>query len=549
MRERKVQIGKPGAIIQAAHIFRNPIFLLTAIAVLAAVLVQSGELGSSDTTHRLQATHSFWTSEPPVFPDEYPNFGIRGRGGKIYGWYGIGQSLLMLPPDVLGTYLEKLPMFAEYEGTDPTVRNIVVSYCTNISVCVLSCLVCFRFLGLLGFTVNQRMAGVLALLFGTTFLHYTQDMMENNYIALLTLIGVTFQYEWFRSRKRWALVAGATALGANLLTRLTTGMDLLAVCLFLLLTAWFTGIRGPEMRSLARSYARIALPIYAVFLLIDRAYQYVRFGSIFNTYVQVFGEQWRQRNPALPAGFPFETPFREGFFGALFTPEKSVFLFDPLLVLAVIVAVFAWKRFRPEIRAYFVAFGTLLIAYVSFYAKYSFWSGDTAWGDRYVSTAAQLAALMAVPLLLRHRGEVGKVVWRVGLAIVLISVVIQLGSVAFWCPLERYQMETLSPPNFVVSLRMKNIVAFSLGKMDAWGLSNEAMREDSWDYVHLTTWNFLPFVLKRVGAAPAWVVEFLRVVWLSALAALMALLAVVSRLASKGQFDLGGTSSLWHVAD
>jgi hypothetical protein len=528
-------------MVRSERLLRNPIFLLTAIALLAAALVQSGELGSSDTAHRLQATHSFWTSEPPVFPDEYPNFGLRGRDGTIYGWYGMGQSLLMLPPDVLGTYVEKLAIFAEYQGTDPTVRIIVVSYCTNILVCVLACLVCFRFLGLLDFTVNQRIAGVLALLFGTTFLHYTQDMMENNYIALLTLSGLTFQYEWLRSGKRWGLVAGATALGTNLLTRLTTGMDLLAVCVFLLLAARFSGIRGRELRALAGRYARVALPIYGVFLLIDRAYQYVRFGSIFNTYTQIFGEEWRHRNPALPAAYPFETPFHEGFFGALFTPEKSIFLFDPLLVLAVIVGVFAWRRFRPEIRAYFVAFGGLLIGYISFYATYTVWSGDTAWGDRYVATAAQFAALLAAPLLLRHRGEVGKVVWRVGLAIMFVSVVIQLASVAFWCPLERYQMESLSSPTFVVWLRMKNIVAFSLGKMDAWGLTNEAMREDDWDYVHVTTWNFLPFVLKRIGEAPAWVVEFLRVVWLSMLAALVALLGVVSRLAAKGQFDLAGT--------
>jgi hypothetical protein len=160
-------------IIRADRLLRNPIFLLTAIALLTAMLVQSGQLGSSDTTHRLHATHSFWTSEPPVFPDEYPEFGIHGRGGKLYGWYGIGQSLLMLPSDVVGTYLENLPIFEGYKTTDPTIRSIVVSSSTNILVCVLTCLVCFRFLGLMGFTVNQRIAGVLALLFGTTFLHYT----------------------------------------------------------------------------------------------------------------------------------------------------------------------------------------------------------------------------------------------------------------------------------------------------------------------------------------------------------------------------------------
>jgi hypothetical protein len=524
-------IGRVGRLLS------NPAFLLAAIALLAAVLVQSGELGSSDTTHRLQATHSFWTSQPPVFSDEYPEFGVHGRDGRLYGWYGIGQSLLMLPSDVLGTYLDDLPVFADYHETDPTVRSIVVSYSTNVIVCVLTCLVCFRFLGLLDFTVNQRIAGALALLFGTTFLHYTQNMMENNYIALLTLTGLTFQYKWFRSGERWALGAGSVALGANLLTRLTTGMDLLAVCLFLLLTAWLTNVRGRELRSRAASYARTALPIYGVFVLIDRVYQYVRFGSFFNTYMQVVAQEAKRLDPSLPAAFPFETPFRVGFFGALFTPEKSIFLFDPLLVLAIIVAAFAWKNFRPEIKAYFAAFGALLFAYVSFYAKYTVWSGDTAWGDRYVSTAAQLAALLAVPLLLRHRAEVGKFVWRMGLAILLVSVVIQLGSVAFWCPLERYQMETLSPPTFVVWLRWKNVVAFALGKMSAWGLTNQAMREDPWDYVHITTWNFLPFLLKRVGKAPAWVVELLTALWFTTMAVLIALLGAASRLAAKGQFD------------
>ena len=35
-------------------------------------------------------------------------------------------------------------------------------------------------------------------------------------------------------------------------------------------------------------YVKTALPVYAVFLLIDRLYQYYRFGSFFNTYVHYF---------------------------------------------------------------------------------------------------------------------------------------------------------------------------------------------------------------------------------------------------------------------
>jgi hypothetical protein len=517
-------------------LFSSPVFLVGLVAFLTAFLVQSGELGSSDTTHRLQTAHSFWTSEPEVDPADYPEFGIHGRNGKLYGWYGVGQSLLMLPADVIGTYIERLPAFDAY-SVDPTVRDIVVSYTTNILICVLTALVCFRFLGLFGFTVNQQIAGVLALIFCTSFLHYTQNMMENNYILLLTLTGLTFQYEWLRSGSRRALIIGSLALGANLLTRITTGLDILGVGLFVVLTLWLTGTDGPVLRSRFVTYAKVAFPIYALFALIDRAYQYYRFGSFFTTYIQVFGREQKMLNPALPAAYPFETPFRVGFLGPLITPEKSVFLFDPLLVLTVILAVLAWKRFRPEIKAYLLAFVAMLFGYIIFYAKFTDWSGDFAWGDRYVSTAAQLVAFISVPVFLRHRTDVRRAVWVLGMALVVASVIVQLSSVMFWCPLEIYQMDTLGHPTFVIALRLKNIAAFSLGKMDQWGLTNDSMTVDPWDYAHITTFNFLPFLLARVGKAAGWVVHLLTAIWFVVLATEVALLLFVRECIKSKKFE------------
>src|SRR6266581_2900599 len=124
----------------AGHWLNSPKFLLALTAALLAFVVQSGELGSADTMHRLQAAHSFWTSEPPVFPNEYPEFGVHGRGGKLYDWYGIGQPLLLLPADIVGTYIEKLPIFGGYSGSDPTVRNIFLTYANNILISILTAL-------------------------------------------------------------------------------------------------------------------------------------------------------------------------------------------------------------------------------------------------------------------------------------------------------------------------------------------------------------------------------------------------------------------------
>ncbi|MGD0931081.1 MAG: hypothetical protein ABR902_10555 [Candidatus Korobacteraceae bacterium] len=516
--------------MRIARWFRDPVFLLALAAGLVAFVVQSGELGTADTQHRLQSAHAFWTSEPPVFPQEYPEFGVHGRNGKLQSWYGIGQSLLLLPADVVGTYIERLPVFANYNGTDPSIKNIFVSYTVNILVTVLTALVCFRFLRQLSFDVKHSVAGVLALLLLTTHLHYTQNMMENNYIFLLTLTGLSYQFEWLRSGSRRPLLIGSAAFGLNLLTRLTTGMDLLAGAVLVLLVLWFEGVRGPELWDRCRKYIATSLPVYLFFGLLDRLYQYYRFGSFFNTYVSVVAREARMRDATLSARYPWETPFHTGFVGALFSPEKSIFLFDPLLVLMILLAAVGWKRFSPAVKAYVMSGFLLLLAYISFYARYTVWSGDFAWGDRYVSTSAQLAALLAVPLLLRYRSALGNVVRSLGIALCIISAVVQLASLTFWLPLEIYQMETIGHPTFVIALRMTNIVAFALGKVKAWGLDTHAMHWDPWDYVHITTWNFLPFLLKRVGVAPRWVVHITLMLWTAALALLLATLAQLRRV-------------------
>jgi hypothetical protein len=316
-------------------------------------------------------------------------------------------------------------------------------------------------------------------------------------------------------------------------------LDLIAAGVFVLLALVFgeagfegagvggTGVDGTRSLGWWRrfvAYCKVAAPVYLFFFLIDRAYQFYRFGSFTNTYVTYFAREFRQRDPSLPANFPWNTPFHEGFFGALFQPEKSIFLFDPLLVLAIFLLAWLWKRLTPEVRAYGAASLFLLLAYICFYARYAYWAGDFAWGDRYVSTSVELVALIAVPLLLRYREHLGRAIWGAGCALIFVSLAIQLASLAFWLPLEIYQMETFGHPTFVIALRFKNIAAFALGKMDAWGLNTEAISWDRWDGQHVTTWNFLPFLLRRIGVAPEWAVNTVLAVWIAGVAALGAVL-------------------------
>lgn len=529
--------------------------LLGLTAGLLAFMVQSGELGTADTMHRLQTTHWLWTSQPQVFPSDYPEFGLPGRGGKIYSWYGIGQSLLMLPADLIATWVASWKIFAGYQD-DPAVRSILVSYSTNILLNVLTAVVAFRLLRQLGFVVRESAWGVIALLFFTTHLHYTQNMQENNYILLLTLAGFSYQYEWLRTGSRSALWLGSGALGWNLLTRVTTALDIGAAGLFILILLWMSrnswssgdahsayGVSdshaseiakggptsivegwGPHIWTRLLAYAEVAFPVYVVFAFLERLYSWYRFGSFTQTYIPIFARVSRAQDPTLPANFPWSTPFHEGVLGALFKPEKSIFLFDPLLVLALLLIAAFWKRLSAAMRAYAIAAIVLLVGYISFYARYTYWAGDFAWGDRYVSSAVEMVAMLAVPLLLRFGARLGRLAWSGAIVLIAVSFMIQIASLMFWLPLEIYQMETLGHPTFVIALRFKNIVAFGLGKMQAWGLDTEAMHEDPWDYVHITTWNFLPFLLRRVGAAPRRVVDVAFAVWITSMALLAGVL-------------------------
>jgi len=114
---------------------------------------------------------------------------------------------------------------------------------------------------------------------------------------------------------------------------------------------------------------------------------------------------------------------------------------------------------------------------------------------------------------------------------------IQLASLMFWLPLEIYQADDFGHPQWIIWLRFKNIAAFALGKTEAWGLVTDSMQYDQWDYQHITTWNFFPFLLQRVGAAPRWVVDLAFAVWGAGLAALSAALLRLKSVIRDGPLE------------
>jgi hypothetical protein len=89
----------------------------------------------------------------------------------------------------------------------------------------------------------------------------------------------------------------------------------------------------------------------------------------------------------------FSTPLLVGLAGQVLSPGKSMFLFSPALILAAIGA----RRMLQTHRSLAVALAGIVVLNVAFYARYDDWSGDWAWGPRYVVPVLPLAMVLALP--------------------------------------------------------------------------------------------------------------------------------------------------------
>jgi len=239
---------------------------------------------------------------------------------------------------------------------------------------------------------------VLALLFCTTHLHYTQNMMEKTPSAAdAHRILISIRMAAHRQPPR--LFIGSSALGLNLLTRLTTGLTLSRRNLRLAgALVWRSG-GTPALHRQTRSLKRHAVACCGgvcsptaksprrstfFFLAVDRIYQFYRFVLSPTPTFDIRSRRAADRSHAARE-LSWSTPFHEGVFGALFKPEKSIFLFDPLLVLTLFLLIWLWKRMTPELRAYGVT-SLILLAPIFVSTRDTPSGAATSLGDRYVST-------------------------------------------------------------------------------------------------------------------------------------------------------------------
>jgi hypothetical protein len=475
------------------------------IALLWITVINTGTLGSIDTRLRLEMAHAWWTGTEEVSPDYQPKFrgdlkaGVLGVGGRRYIAYEPGQSFLMLPGDWLGTQLH--PWLPTVPSKD--LRYVVVNFLIFIPLNVAAVVSCFWLLRLFDF--EERIAGLtsIAWLLGTTVFHYAQETQQNNQVLLFVTIGYAAALAFVRNgRPRFAMFSGL-ALGGAFLIRATCVIHVLTVLLFLV------GCIAYQNRNKLKVLKVVGLWIvgFIPLALLGRVFDYIRYGSFWLSGQKLSVEQlttdpiWSGLPELdLPVN-PFSNEPYIGIMGVLFSPAKSIFIYDPLLLPCLVLGIVLWKKLSPYMQWYLVTGLLNLSLHIVLTSRLVFWSGDIAWGARYHVTSVHLLLIPLLALFMQHMLSVrGLAAWMIR-GMLSVAVIVQIASVTMSSSVELFQKQVAMPGSrleFRLGQRLTNIVclinsSFSEGCIDRHPEKKPFMKDSG----HLL---FLPFTFNRKAA-------------------------------------------------
>jgi hypothetical protein len=429
--------------------------LFLAFFLLYSISSPGNMIGDSEVRWRVAESlvDTGWFDIPP----EAARLPAVGADGKLYCFYGPGQSLLLVPFVLIGKALAAMPLPVKTSSSvlgQMTASLVLLPLCGAAAVVLLYRVVQEA-------TGDRRSARWAAVLYGagTMHWHHTVNTYEESQIAVCLLAGLWAVQRFWR-RDRWGYLALAFAcLGAAVCFRVSA-----VVVFFPLLLIGFGRdlIAHPPARERLRRLVRWVLAGIAgagPFLLAVGVYNATRFGSPLETGYGAALSRLRE-----PIGL-FQTPLLEGLGGMILSPGKSVFLFNPVLVLAAVGLVGLWRTHRALAG---VVAGTFA-ATVLFHAKFTFWAGDLAWGPRYLAGILGVCMVGIVPVLRWKSFR-----WVLP-AVAILSVCVQVASVMYSFGLEFFQDRrhgtipdayVWRPAESQLLCRFRNIALHAVGRPD-----------------------------------------------------------------------------------
>ena len=328
---------------------------LGAAVALFLLLVGQAQVTVLDGSSMLAVTRSLVHHGSLAVPAP---LGVAGHDGQFYSKYGLLLPLLSLVPVLvvqpIGAIFGRVDLL---EGA--AAASLMPVICGALATAVFAL---GRRLG------APRPAALLVgagAVLGTYALPYGRDFFTEPLVAL----GVVVMVE--RALAGRAVQAGV-ALALAVLARPQSAAFAPLLLAYLALREG-GGIRVGD--------AARALPPLALAAAITVAYNLYRFHDAL---------QFGYRPPADPG---FTTPLPEGTAGLLFSPEKSVLLFAPAVVLVPLAVAALWRGRRAIVALVLAVCAAAWVLAATWWS----WQGGWSWGPRLILPAVVLALALVAP--------------------------------------------------------------------------------------------------------------------------------------------------------
>jgi hypothetical protein len=305
-------------------------------------------------------------------------YGTFDRLGRPQSSYPPGQALALLPWYAAGQFAA-----SHLPGVASEARDIVSDFFLTgesaffSALAVALALLIFLRLGIAPKTALMA-AGILAL--ATPIAAYSGWLFSEPLATALLVAAAAVLF----ARPQGTAVSVAQAFGAGALLGAAAWVrptQVIAAPVFL--AALFVREREKGWRPAAALAAAVGAGV--ALLLWRNAYLY---GSPFEFGYPAAAEGGKALNT-------FQTPLTTGLVGFLFSPGKSIFLYSPPILLALLGLPLLWRRDRG------IAFlaAAAPIVYLLFFATYTQWEGGYCYGARYLVPALTLLGLGIGPAL------------------------------------------------------------------------------------------------------------------------------------------------------
>jgi len=403
----------------------QPGLLLFLAAFFFYGLLSPGNL-TGDTEIRWSVSRQFVRTQAFSIEDKVATrYYATGLDGKRYSFWGPGQQVILLPFAYTGLLLEKA-------GIPGAQADLAVQFFAAVVLFPFlgaqTVWLFFRFVLLLGYATRIALVSALVFGFATMHVHYTVFTHEQSQVALLLLLQLWCMLKALNTKRpvyTWGVCA---AMGLCLFFRLSSAFEtfsVFAVALCASVAVAPVGSRYAAVKIWIRPFVFGCGPFVAALAW----YNAIRFGSVFET---GYGIAAATMFGGMGA---FETNPLDSVPGMLFSPGKSIFLYNPVLVLLLFALYSFFRRHLPVA----VAIASAVVINVLFNSLHTTWAGDYAWSCRYQASVVPLLIIPLVCFFDRARGVLVRIfVW----VLVGASVLIQVASVAY-----SFHLEFVQNPN------------------------------------------------------------------------------------------------------